>query len=76
MTHEVLDARHLLCPLPVIRTQQAVSRLAAGDTLEVCATDPGALQDIPAWCRIHGHEVLATTQSDAEVRITVKVNAT
>jgi tRNA 2-thiouridine synthesizing protein A len=73
MTHEVLDARHLLCPLPVIRTQQAVARLAPGDTLEVCATDPGALHDIPAWCRVHGHEVLATSRSDAEVRITVKL---
>lgn len=73
MTHEVLDARNLLCPMPVIRTQQAVARLAPGDTLEVCATDPGALHDIPTWCRIHGHEILSSSRTDAEVCITVKV---
>jgi tRNA 2-thiouridine synthesizing protein A len=74
MTHQVLDARNLLCPLPVIRTQQAVARLAPGDTLEVYATDPGALHDIPTWCRIHGHEIVSTSQSDIEVRITVKIS--
>jgi len=74
MTRHVIDARNLLCPLPVIRTQQAVAKLEAGDVIEVCATDPGALHDIPTWCRIHGHEVLATQQEDVEVRITVKVN--
>jgi tRNA 2-thiouridine synthesizing protein A len=75
MTHRVLDARHLLCPLPVIRTQHAVAELRPGDTLEVCATDPGALHDIPAWCRVHGHEVLATSRTDSEIRITVMVKA-
>jgi tRNA 2-thiouridine synthesizing protein A len=74
MTRHVVDARNLLCPMPVVRTQQAVASLEAGDIIEVCATDPGALHDIPAWCRIHGHEVLATRQEDVEVRITVKVN--
>lgn len=74
MTRHVVDARNLLCPMPVIRTQQAVAKLEAGDVIEVCATDPGALHDIPTWCRIHGHEVLATQQEDVEVRITVKVN--
>jgi tRNA 2-thiouridine synthesizing protein A len=73
MTHHALDARYLLCPLPVVRTQQAVSRLAAGDTLEVRATDPGTLHDIPAWCRVHGHDVLSTARSGDEVRITLLV---
>ena len=50
-----LDALGLLCPLPVIRTQERVRGLAAGATLEVLATDPGAVHDIRAWCRVHGH---------------------
>lgn len=74
MTHHVLDVRHLLCPLPVIRAQNAIERLTPGDTLEVHATDPGALHDIPAWCRVHGHEVLATSNDEGEVRVTVRVN--
>jgi tRNA 2-thiouridine synthesizing protein A len=73
MSHHVLDARYLLCPLPVIRTQNRIAELAPGDTLEVHATDPGALHDIPAWCRVHGHTVLSSSLADGEVTITVRV---
>ncbi len=55
---ERLDALGLLCPMPVIRTQQRVAGLAAGTELEVLATDPGALHDVQAWCRVHGHDYL------------------
>lgn len=75
MSHHRLDARHLLCPMPVIRTQQAVAGLSPGDTLEVLATDPGALHDIPAWCRIHGHEVLASAREQQGVQLTIRVGA-
>lgn len=73
MSHRVLDARYLLCPLPVIRTQEAVAGCTPGDTLEVRATDPGALHDIPAWCRVHGHAIVAVSQEDGEVRVTLRV---
>ena len=76
MNHHELDARRLLCPLPVIRTQNRAMDLKPGDTLEVICTDPGALYDIPAWCRMHGHEVLDTRQTRDEVRITLRVGAT
>jgi len=75
MSHFVLDARHLMCPMPVIRTQNRIAELTPGDTLEVQATDPGALHDIPAWCRVHGHEVLETRRDDNEVVIKVRVVA-
>jgi tRNA 2-thiouridine synthesizing protein A len=73
MSHHELDARRLLCPLPVIRTQHRVERLAPGDTLEVICTDPGALYDIPAWCRMYGHEIVDTRQTREEVRIVLRV---
>ncbi|MHB8534757.1 MAG: sulfurtransferase TusA family protein [Sulfuricaulis sp.] len=76
MSHYVLDVRYMLCPMPVIRAQNRVAELAPGDTLEVHATDPGALHDIPAWCRINGHELLTATQQDGEVSITLRVQAT
>lgn len=59
-----LDARRLLCPLPVIRTQERVKDLAPGDRLEVICTDPGALHDIPAWCRLNGHRFVSATTED------------
>ncbi len=73
MSEHTLDARNLLCPMPVIRTQNAAKALADGDTLKVICTDPGAMSDIPAWCRIHGHSVLDIQQSDKELVITIKV---
>lgn len=76
MSHHVLDVRYLLCPLPVIRVQSAISRLTTGDTLEVQATDPGALHDIPAWCRVHGHEVISTEQTEEDVLVVVRVKGT
>jgi tRNA 2-thiouridine synthesizing protein A len=63
----------MLCPLPVIKTQDKVAELQSGDILEVICTDPGALNDIPAWCRINGHEVLDSREADDEVSITLKV---
>ncbi|KJV07645.1 sulfurtransferase TusA family protein, partial [Methylocucumis oryzae] len=60
MMKEFLNTRRLLCPLPVIRTQDKVKQLQPGTVLEVVGTDPGLLQDIPAWCRINGHNVLET----------------
>jgi len=72
MTRHSLDARRLLCPLPVIRTQNAMKALAPGDLLEVTATDPGVLQDIPAWCRINGHRVLGSTRSGPEIVIEIE----
>lgn len=76
MSHHVLDARGLLCPMPVIKTQNEILRLAPGDTLEVIASDPGALNDIPAWCRIHGHKLVSTHRDEDDVRVTIEVCAT
>ena len=68
-----LDVRGMLCPLPVIRTQERVETLAAGTLLDILATDPGVLQDIPAWCRVHGHSLVATARDDGCIRITIEV---
>lgn len=73
MKQHRLDATGLLCPLPVIRTQDRIKRLAAGDELEVTATDPGTLHDIPAWCRIHGHAVLAAEREGDACRFRIGV---
>ena len=75
MSHHSLDARRLLCPMPVIRTQNKVNELQVGDTLEVTCTDPGALYDIPAWCRINGHKILDTKKLNNEVIVIVQVGS-
>jgi len=73
MTIETLNARRLLCPLPVIRTQDKVKQLKTGDRLEVICTDPGVMQDIPAWCRINGHKVIEAKTGNHEYTILLEV---
>lgn len=69
----ILDVRHQLCPIPVIRTQNAVARLGDGERLTVLCTDPGTLSDIPAWCRINGHRLLGTVEKGDDIEITLQV---
>ena len=76
MSEAVLDARNLLCPLPVIRTQDRVVDMQAGEKLRVISTDHGVINDIPAWCRINGHEVLSIDEQDNEIIITIRVGNT
>ncbi|HUW97847.1 MAG TPA: sulfurtransferase TusA family protein [Acidiferrobacter sp.] len=69
-----LDARYLLCPMPVIRVGACIANLVSGDVLTVTCTDRGALNDVPAWCRLEGHEVIqATTDPYGDVRLTIRV---
>lgn len=75
MSRQQLDARRLLCPMPVIRTQNEVEKMQPGEELEVICTDPGAMSDIPAWARVNGHSIIDTIQEEDEIRITVRVGA-
>ena len=73
MPHYELDARHLLCPMPVIRTQNMVKKLTHGDTLTVIATDPGAQHDLPCWCRINGHQLINCIEIEGEIHMTLQL---
>lgn len=59
-----LDAKGLLCPLPVIRARQAIDQLAPGQVLEVLATDPGSVPDFQTWCASLGHELLLSEEPE------------
>lgn len=73
-THKhILNTRRLLCPLPVIRTQEMVKKLTSGDILEIIGTDSGILQDIPAWSRINGHTVLESFTNEFDYHIVLQV---
>lgn len=68
-----VDARRLLCPLPVIRVQDAAKTLASGDEIEVICTDPGALNDVPSWCKINRHHVLKIREEGGEIYILIQI---
>ena len=65
----------MLCPMPVIKTQNRIKELAVGAILENVCTDSGALSDIPVWARIHGHEIVETEKKEGEVVIAVRVKS-
>ncbi len=73
MSEQTLDARNLLCPLPVIKTQDMVENMQAGEELKIICTDHGAINDIPAWCRIYGHEILSIDEQEYEIVIRLRV---
>jgi TusA-related sulfurtransferase len=56
MSDLVLDALGLLCPLPVIELARRITDVEVGETVAVVADDPAAAADIPAWCRMRGHD--------------------
>lgn len=71
MSNYTLNARNMICPLPIIKAQERIAELQTGDVLKVYCTDHGALNDLPAWCRLNGHEVKEARESDYEVTITI-----
>ncbi len=73
MSRTVVDCRRMLCPMPVIKVQNQAVKTAPGEELEAVCTDPGALNDIPAWSRINGHEVLETRTEGAEYIVVIRV---
>ena len=70
-----VDARRLLCPMPVIRLQDRINQLPPGSEVRITCTDPGTLNDIPTWCRINGHRVLASSQNEDDYIFLVRKEA-
>ncbi len=60
--NEVLDAKGLACPMPIVKTKKAMNNLEAGSVLEVQATDKGSKTDIKAWAESTGHQYLGTIE--------------
>jgi TusA-related sulfurtransferase len=70
-----LDARRLLCPMPVIKLQDCLNKQAMGTRVEITSTDPGAMNDIPTWCRINGHELISSREDGMEFVFLVEKGA-
>ncbi|MCX7646310.1 MAG: sulfurtransferase TusA family protein [Rhodobacteraceae bacterium] len=62
MWDEELDARGLLCPLPVLKARKRLRAMAPGQVLRLLASDPAAVVDVPHFCAEAGHALLATAE--------------
>ncbi|MCX7890467.1 MAG: sulfurtransferase TusA family protein [Rhodobacteraceae bacterium] len=63
-----IDARGLLCPLPVLKAQKRLRSMPAGALLRLVATDPASWVDVPHFCRAAGHDLVAAEEA-GDVRI-------
>ncbi|MGD0982499.1 MAG: sulfurtransferase TusA family protein [Acidimicrobiales bacterium] len=69
---QVLDCTGLACPLPVVKTAQAIKNLVPGQVLELLATDPGVEPDMRAWSSRTGNDLLGITKQDDVFRILIR----
>jgi tRNA 2-thiouridine synthesizing protein A len=67
-----VDARGLACPMPIVKTAQAMKTIPAGGTLEVLATDAGSVKDFAAWSRSTGHELVESTVDGGVYRFVLR----
>ncbi len=59
-----LDARGLVCPLPVLKARKALKQLEVGERLRIQATDPGSVRDMDSFCSSQGHKLIESGEHD------------
>jgi tRNA 2-thiouridine synthesizing protein A len=67
-----VDAKGLNCPMPIVKTAQAVKTLASGETVEVLATDPGSVKDFAAWAKSTGNTLVEQTVDGSVYRFVMR----
>jgi tRNA 2-thiouridine synthesizing protein A len=67
-----LDLKGLSCPMPIVKTAQAIKQLASGELIEALATDPGSVPDFTAWCRSTGNELVEQTSEAGVYRFVIR----
>jgi len=70
----LLDLSHLLCPMPVIKLQNAAKHYPKGTQVQLLCTDPGTHHDIPTWCRIQKHTVVHIEERDHLISFLIQIN--
>ena len=75
MADATLDAKGLNCPLPILKARKALKEVPDGGTLEIVATDPGAVADFQAFCRQTGNELLEHSEDDGSYQFLIKKTA-
>ena len=67
-----VDARGLSCPMPIVKTAQAVKAIPSGAVVELLATDAGSIKDVAAWCRATGNELIEQTSEGAVYHFVIR----
>lgn len=75
MAEQLLDAKGLNCPLPILKARKALKDLPTGAMLRVLATDPGSVADFQAFCRTTGNDLVESKQDGETYNFLIKRNA-
>ncbi len=67
-----VDTSGKCCPMPIVDTNVAMKKLNSGEIMQIIATDPGTLTDIPSWCERSGHRLLESSNSDGVIQFYVQ----
>lgn len=70
--NQILDARGMNCPLPILRTKKTLNTMQAGDTLKVVSTDPGSVKDMVAFCQQTGNTLLNSAQNGGDFEFFIR----
>ena len=71
MTEHRLDARGLICPLPVLKARKVLLRLSAGDILRIQVTDKAAPKDFQLFCAESGHILQTVEERGDDIEVVV-----
>jgi tRNA 2-thiouridine synthesizing protein A len=69
---QVVDARGLSCPMPIVKTAQAIKTVPPGAVIELLATDAGSIKDVAAWARVTGNELVEQRSDGAVYRFVIR----
>ncbi|NOY54282.1 MAG: sulfurtransferase TusA family protein [Deltaproteobacteria bacterium] len=69
---KTLDCQGLNCPLPVLKTKKAMDELSSGQVLEMLSTDPGSKNDITAWAKRTGNELVESIEDGSVFKFYLK----
>lgn len=71
----ILDAQGLYCPEPVMMIHKKIREISPGQTLQIIATDPSTVRDIPKFCVFLDHELLSHEESDGIFTYLIRKNS-
>ncbi len=69
---EVLDAKGLMCPMPIVQLAKKMKSMKVGEELDLISDDEGSKADVPAWCQRTGNELVAMKEENGVFTYRIK----
>jgi len=67
-----IDCTGLFCPMPIVKTREAIGQMLTGQLLEMLSDDPASEADMKSWTGITGHELVTMTRAAGVFRFLVR----